>query len=149
MKNIPDANRTIHAVNLLNHSCLLWWESLGHPDICDYSIFIAAFKKAYMPEGFIKQVRGQLLSAKLTSTLSKFLTRLRLYMNILLAEDPSGRSFLESTATTIFIRGCPEDLQLHLQSELVINPSIPFYDLYAKAEAFDALFSYGPKGATK
>ena len=54
-----------------------------------------------MPDGFLKQVHGLLLSAKLTSNLAEYLTRLRLYMNVLLAEDSTGRQFLESTAKVV------------------------------------------------
>src|SRR5678815_1943016 len=44
MKNVPDSKRTIHAVNLLNQTSLLWWESLNIDDSCDYSTFKTLFK---------------------------------------------------------------------------------------------------------
>src|SRR5690348_4050098 len=78
MKNVPDDKRTIHAVNLLNQTSLLWWESLNIDDSCDYSTFKALFKKAYMPDGFLEHVRGLLLNAKLTTNLAEYLTRIRL-----------------------------------------------------------------------
>ena len=149
MKNIPEGRQTMHAVNLLNHTSLLWWESLNHDDDCPYTTFTTEFKKAYMPNGFLQQVRGLLLGAKLTSDLAEYLTRLRLYMNILLAEDPSGRVFLEATAIVVFLQGCPDDLHQMLQADQVANPTITFVDMCAKAEGFDAIYAFGPKGATK
>jgi hypothetical protein len=102
-----------------------------------------------MPDGFIEQVRDTLINAKLTTNLAEYLIRLCLYMNILLAEDPTGRNFLEATAKVVFLQGCPDDLQQLLQSDLVSNPNITFYDMYAKAEGFDNIYAFGPKGATK
>jgi hypothetical protein len=55
-------------------------------------------------------------------------------MNILLAEDPTGRNFFEATAKVVFLQGCPDNLQQLLQSDLISNPNITFYDIYAKAE---------------
>ncbi|KAG0248357.1 hypothetical protein BGZ95_008097 [Linnemannia exigua] len=110
MKGISDRKRTMHPINLLNQSSLMWWESLNIGDDCEYPTFVTLFKQAYMPEGFIQQVRGLLLTAKLTTNLAEYLTRLRLYMNILLSEDSSGRSFLEATAKVVFLQGCPDDL---------------------------------------
>jgi hypothetical protein len=149
MKGIPDRKRTIHAVNLLNQSSLMWWESLNVGDDCEYSTFITLFKQAYMPEGFIEQVRGLLLNAKLTTNLAEFLTCLRLYMNILLSEDPNGRPFLEATAKVVFLQGCPDDLQQLLRTDQVSNPNITFFDMCAKAEGFDNIYAFGPRGATK
>ncbi|OAQ22488.1 hypothetical protein K457DRAFT_26010, partial [Linnemannia elongata AG-77] len=117
MKNVPDDKRTIHAVNLLNQTSLLWWESLNIDDSCDYSTFKTLFKKAYMPDGFLEHVRGLLLNAKLTTNLAEYLTRIRLYMNILLAEDPTGRVFLEATVRVVFLQGCPDDLRQLLQTD--------------------------------
>ncbi|KAG0314118.1 hypothetical protein BGZ97_009611 [Linnemannia gamsii] len=65
----------------------------------------------------LEQVRGLLLNAKLTSNLPEYLTRIRLYMNILLAEDPNGRPFLEATAKVVFLQGCPDDLQQLLRTD--------------------------------
>ena len=149
MKNVPDEKHTIHAVNLLNQSSLLWWESLNIDDSCDYPTFVKHFKRAYMPDGFIEQVRGLLLNAKLTTTLAEYLTRLRLYMNILLAEDSTGRAFLEATAKVVFLQGCPDDLQQLLRTDQVSNPNITFFDMCAKAEGFDSIYVFGPRGATK
>lgn len=149
MKSIPEQRQTIHAINLLNQSSLLWWESLNFTDDCSFDTFTEQFKRAYMPHGFIEQVRASLLTARLTSNLAEFLTRLRLYMNILLSEDPTSRDFLNHTAKVIFIQGCPEDLQQLLQADQVMNPTISFTDMCAKAEGFDAIYSFGPKGATK
>jgi hypothetical protein len=149
MKNVPDNKRTIHAVNLLNQTSLLWWESLNMDDSCDYSIFKTMFKKAYMPDGFLEHVRGLLLNAKLTTNLAEYLTRIRLYMNILLAEDPTGRDFLEATVRVVFLQGCPDDLRQLLQTDQVSNPNNTFFDMCSKAEGFDNIYAFGPRGATK
>jgi hypothetical protein len=149
MKNVPDNKRTIHAVNLLNQTSLLWWESLNIDDSCDYNIFKAHFKRAYMPDGFIEYVRGLLLNAKLTTNLAEYLTRIRLYMNILLSEDPTGRDFLEATVRVVFLQGCPDDLRQLLQTDQVSNPNNTFFDICSKAEGFDAIYAFGPRGATK
>ena len=149
MKSVPDRKRTIHAVNLLNQDSLLWWESLNIGDDCEYSTFVTQFKQAYMPEGFLEQVRGLLLVAKLTTNLAEYITRLRLYMNVLLAEDPTGRAFLEATVKVIFLQGCPDDLQQLLRSDQVSNPHITFFEMCAKAEGFDNIYGFGPRGATK
>ncbi|KAG0262285.1 hypothetical protein BGZ95_004052, partial [Linnemannia exigua] len=102
-----------------------------------------------MPEGFLEQVRGHLLNAKLTTNLAKYLTRLCLYMKILLAEDPTGRSFLKATTKVVFLQGCPDELQQLLRSDQVCNPYITFFDMCAKAEGFDYIYAFGPRGATK
>ena len=149
MKDIPDNKWTINAVNLLNQSALLWWESLNLGDSTTYIEFVGQFKKAYMPDGFLGQVRGLLLNAKLTTNLAEYLTRLRLYMNILLAEDPSSREFLETTVKVVFLQGCPDDLQQLLRSDQVSNPNITFSDMCSKAEGFDSIYAFGPRGATK
>lgn len=149
MKNVPDNKRTIHAVNLLNQTSLLWWESLNIDDSCDYSTFKTLFKKAYMPDGFLEHVRGLLLNAKLTTNLAEYLTRIRLYMNILLAEDPTGRVFLEATVRVVFLQGCPDDLRQLLQTDQVSNPNNTFFDMCSKAEGFDTIYAFGPRGATK
>jgi hypothetical protein len=149
MKNVPDSKRTIHAVNLLNQTSLLWWESLNIDDSCDYSTFKTLFKKAYMPDGFLEHVRGLLLNAKLTTNLAEYLTRIRLYMNILLAEDPTGRVFLEATVRVVFLQGCPDDLRQLLQTDQVSNPNNTFFDMCSKAEGFDTIYAFGPRGATK
>ncbi|KAK5809267.1 hypothetical protein F5H01DRAFT_348866 [Linnemannia elongata] len=149
MKNVPDGKRTIHAVNLLNQTSLLWWESLNIDDSCDYSTFKTLFKKAYMPDGFLEHVRGLLLNAKLTTNLAEHLTRIRLYMNILLAEDPTGRVFLETTVRVVFLQGCPDDLRQLLQTDQVSNPNNTFFDMCSKAEGFDTIYAFGPRGATK
>ena len=149
MKGVPEDKRTIHAINLLNHSSLLWWDSLNHDDSTDYNTFVKEFKKAYMPDGFLEQVRGLLLNAKLTSNLAEYLTRLRLYMNLLIAEDVTGRAFLEATAQVVFHQGCPDDLQQLLRSDKVSNPDITFSDMCSKAEGFDNIYAFGPNGATK
>ncbi|KAG9067642.1 hypothetical protein KI688_012427 [Linnemannia hyalina] len=149
MKNVPDRKRTIHAVNLLNQTSLLWWESLNIDDTCEYLTFTTLFKKAYMPDGFLEHVRGLLLNAKLTTNLAEYLTRIRLYMNILLAEDPTGRVFLESTVRVVFLQGCPDDLRQLLQTDQVSNPNNTFFDMCSKAEGFDTIYAFGPRGATK
>ncbi|KAF9271604.1 hypothetical protein BGZ88_005868 [Linnemannia elongata] len=107
MKNVPDNKRTIHAVNLLNQTSLLWWESLNMDDSCDYPIFKTMFKKAYMPDGFLEHVRGLLLNAKLTTNLAEYLTRIRLYMNILLAEDPLVGTFSKPPSESSFSKAAP------------------------------------------
>jgi hypothetical protein len=95
-----------------------------------------------MPEGFLEQVRGLLLNAKLTTNLAEYITRLRLYMNVLLAEDPTGRTFLEATAKVVFLQGCPDDLQQLLRSDQVSNPHITFFEMCAKAEGFDNIYAF-------
>lgn len=149
MKNTPATHQTLTAVNLLGPTSLLWWDSLPETDDCAYTTFVSSFKAAYMPSNFIQQVRGNLLSAKLTSTLTEFLTRLRLYLTILISEEPDTRPFLESTAKIVFIQGCPDDLQQMLQADQVANPNISFTDMCMKAEGFDAIYAFSPKGATK
>ncbi|KAF9536738.1 hypothetical protein EC957_009863, partial [Mortierella hygrophila] len=104
---------------------------------------------AYMPDGFLEHVRGLLLNAKLTTNLAEYLTRIRLYMNILLAEDPTGRVFLEATVRVVFLQGCPDDLRQLLQTDQVSNPNNTFFDMCSKAEGFDTIYAFGPRGATK
>ncbi|KAF9112304.1 hypothetical protein BGW39_004087 [Mortierella sp. 14UC] len=70
-------------------------------------------------------------------------------MNILLAEDPTGRIFLETTAKVVFFQGCPDDLQQLLKSDQVSNPNITFFDMCSKAEGFDGIYAFGPRGAIK
>ena len=148
MKNITGNKRTIHAIGFLGRSSLLWWESLGHEDTCAYETFVSAFKKAYMPAGFFDQVRHLLLTAKFETTLAEYLTRLRLYMNLLLADNPSRREMLEENVITVFLQGCPLDLQIMLRSDRVSNPNITFEQMCAKAEEWDYIHSFGPQGAT-
>lgn len=148
MKNITGNKRTIHAIGFLGRSSLLWWESLGHADTCEYDTFVSAFKRAYMPAGFFDQVRHLLLTAKFETTLAEYLTRLRLYMNLLLADNPNRREMLEENVITVFLQGCPLDLQIMLRSDRVANPTITFEKMCEKAEEWDYIHAFGPQGAT-
>ncbi|KAF9898267.1 hypothetical protein EC991_000377 [Linnemannia zychae] len=70
-------------------------------------------------------------------------------MNILLAEDPTARIYLETTAMVVFPQGCPDDLQQLLKADQVSNPHNTFFDTCAKAEGFDPIYAFGPRGATR
>ncbi|KAG0273097.1 hypothetical protein BGZ96_005020, partial [Linnemannia gamsii] len=63
-----------------------------------------------------------------------YIIRLRLYMNVLLAEDPTGRAFLELIVKVIYLQGCP-----HITS----------FEMCSKAAGFDNIYGFGPRGATK
>ncbi|KAF9080817.1 hypothetical protein BGX29_004977, partial [Mortierella sp. GBA35] len=153
LADVSNEDKTLYAISYLaNPGPAHWFDGSGLADNCDFDIdFTPGFKKEYIPYNFADAYRRKLISLRMTTGFSSFLTVFRELLGALLghASDNSAKITIRDFAQTAFIDNCPLSLQQMIEGHLVQYSDLAFTDVFCFAEEMDRIYHFQPEHRTK